>query len=275
MKLQKALKLTRDLFLPEAIDDPWLEAEVILMHTLEMRREELYLRWGEELPQDVMPSLMENIGQRLSHKPAAYIIQSREFFGIELWVDERVFIPRPESEILVSEALTFARGLHLPRIADVGTGSGALALALALNLPSSLIYAMDISASALQVARINAQRHGVGNIHFLQGDLLSPLPGAVDIILANLPYVGGEDFSALPPEVSLEPREALYGGEDGLGVISRMFSQIARPPQLMLVEIGMGQAGRARKIAQKYFPEAEIDLVCDLAGIERVVKIAC
>ncbi len=275
MKLKKALKLTRDLFLLEAIDDPWLEAEVILMHTLEMRREKLYLSWEEELPRDVMPCLAENIGQRLRHKPAAYITQNSEFFGIELQVDERVFIPRPESEVLVSEALSFARGLHSPRIADVGTGSGAIALALALNLPSSLIYATDISTSALQVAKINAQRHKVGNIYFLQGDLLFPLPEAVDIIVANLPYVREEDFSALPPEVSLEPREALYGGEDGLGVISRMFSQIARPPQLMLVEIGMGQAERTRKIAQKYFPEAGIDLVCDLAGIERVVKIAC
>jgi release factor glutamine methyltransferase len=275
MKLQKALKLTHDLFLLRGISDPWLEAEVILMHTLRMRREELYLRGEEDLPKDVMPSLVENIGQRLNHKPTAYITQNSEFFGIEFQVDERVFIPRPESEILVWEALSFARWLHFPRIADVGTGSGVIALALAMNLPSSLIYATDISASALQVAKINAQRHKVSNIYFLRGDLLSPLPKKLDIIVANLPYVGREDFRALPPEVRFEPREALYGGEDGLSVIWRMFSQIALPPRLLLVEIGMGQAERARKIAQEYFPEAEIDLVCDLAGIERVVKIAC
>ena len=187
MKLQKVLRLARDSFLREGIDDAWLEAETILIHTLGMRREELYLRWDEELLGDAVLPLAENIEQRLGRKPMAYITKSSEFFGIDLLVDERVFIPRPESEILVSEALSFARRLPLPCIADVGTGSGAIAIALALNLPISLIYATDISQEALQVAKINAQRYKANNIRFLWGDLLSPLPGAADIIVANLP----------------------------------------------------------------------------------------
>jgi release factor glutamine methyltransferase len=182
----------------------------------------------------------------------------------------------------VEEALEFAGQRFLSgapcSIADVGTGSGVLAIALALHLPQAKIYAIDISAAALEVARINCQQHKVTQqVHLLLGDMLHPLPEKVDIILANLPYVRDAELNGLSPEIKdFEPRVALAGGADGLEKIRQLLPQAKQklfPGGLMLLEMGQGQGAAATALVRSHFPTARIDLIPDLGGIERVIRV--
>jgi len=163
-------------------------------------------------------------------------------------------------------------------IADIGTGCGAIAVSLAWALPQAKIYATDVSAAALQVAEMNCRRHGVNSqVELLQGNLLEPLPQPVDMIVANLPYIKGCEFKDLSPEIrDYEPTTALAGGEDGLDKTQQMLEQM--PGKLsygacFLLEIGQGQGEMVTSLIKNYFPEASIELISDLGGIERVVKV--
>ncbi|MFC2017922.1 peptide chain release factor N(5)-glutamine methyltransferase [Chloroflexota bacterium] len=264
------------------IDDARLEAEILLMHALGVRRAELYTRLAENLTSATAENYHDLIQRRCSHEPTAYILKHCQFYGIDFYIDPRALIPRPESEFLVEEGLSFA-SRHFPHpasclIADVGTGSGALAIALALHLPEAEIYAMDISADALEVARINCEQHQVEQkIHLLLGDMLLPLTQKVDLIIANLPYVKNEDLQDLSPEIRVfEPGIALSGGDEGLDKIYQLLSQAKHkllPGGLVLLEIGQGQADAVASMARSHFHHAQIDLIPDFGGIKRVVRI--
>jgi release factor glutamine methyltransferase len=163
-------------------------------------------------------------------------------------------------------------------IADVGTGSGAIAIVVALHLPQAEIYATDISAAALEVARINCGKHRVEKqVHLLLGDMLQPLPEPVDIILANLPYVKDSELPQLIPEIrNFEPITALAGGQDGLEKVHQLLPQAGQkllPGGLILLEIGQGQGPVATALVKDYFPTGKIDLIPDLGGIDRVVRV--
>ena len=167
---------------------------------------------------------------------------------------------------------------HRGTVADVGTGSGAIAVALALHLSQARIYATDVSPDALEVARINLRSHGLEQrVDLLAGDMLEPLPEAVDIIAANLPYVRDSDWAGLMPEIrDFEPKAALLGGSDGLDKIRLFLPQAVnklRPQGLLLFEIGQGQGPAVLDLARHHFPSAEVNLVPDLAGIDRVVRV--
>jgi release factor glutamine methyltransferase len=203
-----------------------------------------------------------------------------EFYGIDFYIDQRVFIPRPETELLVEETITSA-SRYIQRgsitIADIGTGSGVIAITLALTLPQAKIYATDISGIALQVAEINCQCHKVTNqVKLLQGNLLEPLPEPVDIIVANLPYIKDSDLEMLRPEIiNFEPTAALAGGEEGLDKIRTLLIQI--PGKIysggcILMEIGQGQAQTITSLITGYLPKSSIKLIPDLSGIDRVAK---
>lgn len=189
-----------------------------------------------------------------------------------------MLIPRPETELLVEKAIALA-ATTLPQpylAADIGTGCGAIALALALNTPQARIYATDISAAALTVARRNCERHGVTDtVTLLHGDLLHPLPQRVHLILANLPYV--KESEQLSLEISrFEPRLALDGGSDGTEVIERLLSQAGEkllPGGAILLEVGYDQGQKALQLAKEHFPEARIGITPDLRGCERVLSI--
>lgn len=281
MKLAPAWRQASDKLASQGIEDATLEAELLLRHILKMRRAELYAHLADDITATQVLSLNQLLGRRLRHEPSAYIRRSREFYGLDFYVDGRVLIPRPETELLVELALELARS-YFPSevlIADIGTGSGAIAVALAVNLPQCIgatIYATDISPQALEVAEINCRRHGVADrVHRLCGDLLTPLPQPVDIIVTNLPYVPEADWEDLPPEISrYEPRLALAGGADGLDCIRRFLRQVPgylRPGGSFLLEVGIGQGQAVLEMAQNIFPSASVEIIPDLAGIPRVV----
>ncbi len=287
MILSRALQsITRTLRGAE-IADASLEAELLLGHVLGMSRTRLYTEPERPLTSTETERLRDVVRRRLDGEPAAYILGHCEFYGIDFYVDSGTLIPRPETELLVEEALELARRIsHQGKrtiIADIGTGCGAIAISLALALPEARIYATDISPSALKVAEANCRRHGVsGRVELLQGNLLEPLPRAVDLIVANLPYVKDCEFIDLSPEIrEHEPTIALAGGRDGLDKIREMLEQMrakgsAYPSEgaaYFLLEIGQGQGEMVTSLVNDCFPQAGIGLISDLSGIKRVVKV--
>jgi release factor glutamine methyltransferase len=280
--LREALRQTEAQIASRNIPDARIEAELLLMHALGIERAELYAGLGEPLPSTVENKFQFLVERRLRHEPAAYILGKHEFYGIEVYVDPRVLIPRPETELLVETVLAFVeqrfgQEQHCS-VSDVGTGSGAIAIALALHLPHARICATDVSSGAIDVARLNCGRHGVeGRVELLVGDLLEPVSWPLDVIVANLPYVKDADIPRLMPEIrDFEPVAALAGGADGLDKVrvllaqakDHMFSRGA-----VMLEIGLGQAEEAVSLAMRHFPEGKVDLLKDFAGIERVLRI--
>jgi release factor glutamine methyltransferase len=264
------------------VEDAALEAEVLLRHALRSSREELLARLGDPLEDGARCRFEGYLARRLKHEPAAYITGHREFFGLDFEVTPATLIPRPETELLVEAAIEVAkprgRIRRGPVIADIGTGSGAIAVALAKNVARSDVYAVDVSAEALQVARRNAARHGVAErVILYRGDMLTPLPEFVDVLVANLPYVPTRDWAALPPEIrEHEPHSALDGGADGLDFIRALLAEapdFLRPRGCVCLEFGFGQAPAVQDIARAHFPDHSIEVRRDLAGIERVLMI--
>lgn len=219
----------------------------------------------------------ENGLQRLQKgEPLPYVLGHWEFHGLDFLVTPDVLIPRPETEILVEQALDALRRLPGPGlVADVGTGSGCVAISLARGAPSARVVASDLSLAALRVARRNIVRHGVqGRVWPLEADLLPALGEPVDVLCANLPYVPRAELAHLAVAAH-EPHLALDGGADGLEVVARLLQQLAtlaKPPSFILLEIGE-HADQAFSIAREAFPSARISLVPDLAGLPRVLHI--
>jgi release factor glutamine methyltransferase len=274
MSRQQALNCARGTLAQGNIEDAPLEGELLLRHVLGISRTQLYLDLDLELSPSHDEALRQLLKRRLSGEPAAYITGHCEFYGLDFYVDRRVLIPRPESELLVERAVALAQNKPLYSIAEVGTGSGAIAVSLALELPQTKIYATDISAPALEVARVNCQRHGVTDrVCLLQGDMLDPLPEAADLIIANLPYVRNSELSG----VRFEPRLALDGGGDGMKKIRRLCWQAGgklRPGGCLLLEIGEGQGEDVTALLNRLFPHSKIEVIPDLSGIERVVSLS-
>ncbi|MFH1169585.1 MAG: peptide chain release factor N(5)-glutamine methyltransferase [Chloroflexota bacterium] len=274
MKLRQALARARGALVAAGIEDAPLEAELLLRHVLGASRVQLYLDLDSPLGCEQEAELFRLVERRQKGEPSAYITGRREFYGLDFYVCPDVLIPRPESELLVEKAINLAQNGKITSVADIGTGCGAIAVSLAMNLPGAIIYAVDISAPALEVARANCRRHGVSDrVRLLAGDLLSPLPGPVDLIVANLPYVRQ---SELPP-AGFEPLLALDGGPDGLAAIFRLCHQAAAglsPGGDLLLEVGQGQAGTVAACLGSLFPQAQISVATDLGGIERVVCLS-
>jgi len=243
-------------------DSPRLDAELLLAHVLGVGRTGLIAAPERELEPDEARAFMDLAARRRGREPVAYILGSKGFRTIELAVDARVLVPRPETEHVVEAALSLPEGA---RVADVGTGSGAIALALKTERPDLSVVATDSSAAALEVARGNAARLGL-EVEFLHGDLLGPVTGELDAVVSNPPYVATGDH--LPPDIALhEPREALLAGPDGLDVIRRLIVAAAGVPFLAL-EVG---AGQAPAVAELMRPWPRVEAVRDLADHERVV----
>ncbi len=261
------------------IESPRLDAEVLLAHSLGAARSALYTSLDEKPQKAAEETFRALVARRIRHEPVAYITGRKEFFGLDLQVDRRVLIPRPETETLVEVALAIARQKQLPRLAEVGVGSGAVAVALAVNLPGVEIYAIDSSEDALVVAENNCRNHHMlDRVHLLLGDLLEPLPEPVALIVSNLPYVAQHELKDLAPDITqYEPLAALDGGPDGLELFRRLLEQAGpclQPPGMLCLEIGATQASAVNDLARVHFPTATVALVRDLAGLDRVAMIA-
>ena len=276
MSIRDTLNQARKTLTINRIEDASLEAEVLLRHVLGLNRVQFYLQLSRELSADENENFRQLVRRRLNSEPTAYITGHREFYGLDFHVDNRVLIPRPESELLVETALALAAKRPIGIIGDIGTGSGAIAISLALSFPRARIYATDVSSSALRVARMNCEKHNVTNrICLLQGDLLEPLPEPADLIVANLPYVREAELSQVNTR-HFEPSLALNGGHDGLETIRRISAQVSaklRPGGALLLEIGLGQDEAMTAFFYRLFPSAEIKLVPDGNGINRVVSL--
>jgi release factor glutamine methyltransferase len=240
-------------------DTPRLDAEVLLMHVLGIDRARLVTRGDEPLPVAVEREFERLVERRIAREPVAYIVGRKAFRNIELTVDRRVLVPRPDTETVVDQAIGYAPAGG--RVHDVGTGSGAIALALADERPDLTVTASDVSPGAVQVATANAARLGLG-VRIEVADGLPP--GDYDVVVANLPYVRDDEWEALPPEIrDHEPRGALVSGADGLDAIRALVTQ-ARPGTLLILEHAPSQAGDVRELLSGARTE------CDLAGRERV-----
>jgi release factor glutamine methyltransferase len=277
MTRQQALERARELLTRHNIEDATLEAEVLLCHTLKINRAQLLAEPESELKKKHEDTFKTFVKRRIKGEPHAYITAHREFYGLDFYVNKNVLIPRPETEALVEQGIKHAKFRLHPLILDVGTGSGAIAVSLAKNLPHAEIIGIDISRAALKVAESNVEKHKVGDrVKLLRGDLLELAPSMVDIIVANLPYVLTEEV----PRVNtfgFEPTLALDGGPDGLDIVRRLCQQAKdklSPQGCLLLEIGMGQSEATALIVKEVFPTAKIEIVSDLAGIERVVSAA-
>lgn len=278
-RLSAALQWGIRLLAAHGVDSPRLDAELLLAHVLGVERPWLLIHGETELAPGELDAYSALIRRALDDEPVAYLLGERPFYDISLHVTPDVLIPRPESEHLLEQALAW-EGAPRPglRIIDVGTGSGALAIVLARHLPQARIHAVDLSPEALAVAQQNAHRLGVaGAIRFQQSDLLTAASGPWDLVVANLPYVDPLELPALQASVRRwEPRLALDGGPGGTAIIERLIDQLTDAlgrPSLALLECDPRQAARLAERAGRALPKARVQVVQDLAGWDRIVRI--
>ncbi len=278
------LKVTTAYLKKKGIESPRLTAEVLLAHVLGVDRVTLYLQFERPLTEDELSGYRNLVSRRVRREPLQYITGVQEFWSMDFQVDPRVLVPRPETELLVEQALARA-GEREPekggpcRLLDVGTGSGILAVCLAKALSGWEVWATDISPDALEVARLNAEKHGFGDqIRLRQGDLFQPFKSEeilFHMIVSNPPYVAEEEYGSLPPEVQgYEPRIALAAGKEGMDFITRILHgapDFLAPGGWLLVEMAPGQTEQAMKIAEGTGFYGEINRVRDYSGRHRVM----
>ena len=272
----EVLKAASERFSTAQIDNPRLDAEILLAHVLKWRRLTLYVNSDKILPLESILKFNELVNRRLEGIPVAYLVGLKEFIGLSFAVNENVLIPRPETEILTEFVGEYLRGIGCEvNFADLGTGSGAIAISILKFVKSARAAAVDISNEALEVAKFNATKFNVDDrIEFFFGDLFAPLEGKIfNAVVSNPPYIPSGELETLQKEVKSEPRLALDGGEDGLNFYRQIISNAPRfltAGGLLAVEIGINQESAVKKLfEQENF--ADVMILKDLAGIERIV----
>lgn len=279
--LRELMKTAIEYLSEKGFDEARLTVELLLSHTLNLQRIELYTNFDRPLTREEVQLFRSLFERRLRHEPVQYIVQSAFFMGLQLEVDSRVLIPRPETETLVEEALFLCKSYsHELHILDVGTGSGNIAISLAKYANNVRVTALDSSADALVVAYGNATRHGVlSKIHFVHADIFQPLPPEAchqyDMIISNPPYVPVDEWESLQPEVRrFEPRHAITDNADGLSFYKQLLTlsnSYLKPAGFFLVEIGFGQESRVSLLLQS-LGFTDVRIVPDLQKIPRVVR---
>jgi release factor glutamine methyltransferase len=261
------------------IDEAGITAEVLLRHALRLDRTALYLAWDRALEPGAWDRYQALLAERVRGRPVAYIVGCREFMGLRFDVDERVLIPRPETEVLVAAILEVLEAAAAPTVADIGTGSGAIAVSLAVFRPDARIVATDTSSAALSVARANAARHGVADrVQFLEGDLLGPLIVAglrLDAVACNPPYVAPEAAADLPADIrGFEPSVAVVAPMGPESFHTRLVEDapgVLRPGGWLVMEVAAGQAPRVVELLQRTPGYEAAQVRRDGLGWERVV----
>jgi release factor glutamine methyltransferase len=271
MTLLEVLRSTTEYFAKREIENPRLNTELLLAHSLGQKRIELYLDFERVLSEAQLGPIRELVRRRGQGEPLQHLVGTVDFLGREFLCDKRALVPRPETEELV-ELLQSAIRNPKSAILDMGTGSGVIAISLALAFSEAEIVAIDVSDDALALAKENSERFSLGQrIQFVKSDLLNGVASKFDVIVANLPYVGRQDHETLAREVLHDPEVALFGGEKGDELVRALIGQVPEsllPNGLLALEIGLGQADvlRAALEAKNYH---DIEAKSDYSGITR------
>ncbi len=272
------INLSAEYLAKKDVESPRLNAELLLASVLKTNRVGLYLMFERPLQENEVNSYREFIRRRGGREPLQYILGEDEFMGLKMKVNKSVLIPRPETEILVEESIKILAGIPEPHILDIGCGSGNIAIAIAKNLPGAKIISIDKDASAIEVAKENAEMNGVsGSVSFFQIDaneMESKFAKQFDLIVSNPPYVSIRDFEELQLEVrEYEPVYAVTDDSDGLTfykIIAGKSQNLLKPGGKVAVEMAMGQSKDIASIFEKN-DLGNISVIKDLAGIERIV----
>ena len=277
----RALEWTAGYFQSHGIDSPRPSAEILLAHSLGLRRIDLYVRYDQPLQAEELKRFKTLIRRRASNEPVAYITGERDFWSLSFLVTPDVLIPRPETEHLVEAALEALPECDGLRILEPGTGSGAVSVAMAHERSGLRCFASDRWVESLAVAQRNAQRHGVTDrVEFFAGDWFAPVSERAprfDAVVCNPPYVPSAAIDGLQPEVArFEPRRALNGGVDGLDAIRRLVSgalACLKPGGVLLFEIGCDQAFDCCRIVEGAAGFAHPEVIKDYGRNDRVVRV--
>ncbi len=258
--IQKLLEWTENHFKGKNFDTPRLDAQILLAHSLQCKKIDLYVRSQEQPGEEILAKFRQLVKQRSKGCPVAYLVGHKEFYQLDFLVDQSVLIPRPETEFLVIEALKLIQtmqknGIEKPKILDLATGSGIIAISIAQQIKKATLIATDLSQEALAIAQKNAEKNQVSEqIEFLQGNLFEALSSQrtetespfFHMILSNPPYVTREEYELLDAEVKeFEPKIALFAGEDGLDFYREIANQAKNhlhPKGNLILEIGAKQA---------------------------------
>ena len=280
MRLHERLAAAREQLVRAGIQpaEAAVDVDLYARTILKWDRARLLLDLQSAVPDTLEPQFSDWLARRERFEPSAYIVGEREFWGLDFYVTPAVLVPRPETELVVEEAIAIARadGRSL-RIADIGTGSGCIAVSVAHEVQRCTVIATDVSSGALAVARRNSERHAVdGRIHFVCTPYLDGVHPAFDVITANPPYVRTIDKRGLSPDVLQEPHVALFGGASGLEHIDAVLttaSQALRPGGWLVMEFGFGQEDEVRELASRR-PNLFVDRTrADLQGLARTAII--
>jgi release factor glutamine methyltransferase len=280
VQLRQTLNTAIERLTSAQVPSPRMNAELLIMFTLDCDRAYIYAHPERELTNDEIRRFDEVLARRATGMPAQYITGHQEFWGMDLIVSPAVLIPRPETEHVIEAVLPLAQSQSMDglessssRIVDVGTGSGAIAIALTKELPTAEMHATDISPEALEVARANAARHNLDSrIEFRQSDLLEGFsPRSLDFVVSNPPYVGESEEESVQLEVrKFEPRNAVFSGPTGLEIIERLIPEAQtalKPGGWLVFEISGTIADRVRPLLSSW---SEVEIRNDLQGIARV-----
>ena len=277
--VQFLLTETAHYLTPYCPETPRLDAEVLLAHVLGTDKPGLYRSLHDLVPASGRKLLRKLVERRINHEPISYILGRKEFWSLTLSVGPGVMVPRPDTEIIVEEALRSVPAQTELNILDLGTGSGAIAIALARELPRAAVCAVDISPAALETARKNAVANHVPAISFILGDLFDPVQGhhhAFDLIVSNPPYIPSQEIPRLPEGLrNYEPHLAFDGGNDGLDFYRKIVGEAPRYLKtggFLLLEVGFGQSTAVRSIIDENEAFSGSETIPDLGGVERVIR---
>ncbi len=276
MKLNRVISSGAEFLRNNNIPDPFLNAELLIAHTLGIGLSDLYTKMEEEVSPEITELYNLLLKKRINFEPLQYILGYEEFYGREFVVTRHVFIPRPETELIIDIVKRNYDSSENFRLLDIGTGSGNIAITIKKEIPPIKVFATDVSPSAIRVAQLNAKRHGVRDGFFLlSSDLFSALKpnGSFDIIVANPPYIPKGRINSLQPEIKLyEPEEAIDGGIDGLDKIKKIISDAGlflKKNGKLIIEIDCTQGESVLLLSEKIGVFKNSEIQKDLAGFDR------
>jgi release factor glutamine methyltransferase len=278
MNRAEAIDWATDRLEAKQIEDARLEAEILLVHALGIKKSDLILNQSLNLDSHNFEYFKAWVERRLKHEPTAYITGVQPFMSLDFFVDRSVLIPRPETELLVETVLRVTGHESRITIADIGTGSGCIAISLAKHLPNIAVIGIDSSAKAIEIAKKNAEKHKVsGRCNFIAGNIFETLKEKVNFIVSNPPYVPSKQIDKLQPEVkNWEPRSALDGGQDGLDYVRKIIEKspdhlTTAPPGSLFIEFGFNQSEEIKRLAET--ANYSVEIIGDYSRIPRIAHL--